>query len=83
MSLNRWTIAPEYDADALHRLGTALKNLGFSLGSKWNDGLGDISHWEVDSPDGRVVIESETYIGLWIEGPASLIQRIKSEYEAT
>jgi hypothetical protein len=83
MVKEKWVVGPECDEQLFRRLGAVLKSMGFNLDSKW-DGIGgsqDISHWELSSPDGLLVIESETYVGLSVEGAAELVQRVRQQFE--
>jgi hypothetical protein len=84
MSTQRWVIAPEYDEAAFRRLGTALKHLGFAVQANWNAlaGSQDISHWELSSPNGALTIENETYVGLWVEGPTEVVQRLRHQFDS-
>jgi hypothetical protein len=41
----------------------------------------DIQHWAAVGPGGQLKIESETYIGLSVEGPPLLIAELKAKYE--
>lgn len=83
MAIEHWVVGPEYDAQLFRRLGAVLKCMEFNLDSKWDAiaGSQDVSHWELKSPAGSVVIESETYIGLYVEGPSDLVQRIRQQFE--
>ena len=83
MMTEKWVVGPEYDEQLFRRLGAVLQSMGFNLGSKW-DGIGgsqDIFHWELKSSDGSLVIESETYMGLSVEGAAGLVQRVRQQFE--
>ena len=85
MATEQWVVGPEYDEQLFHRLGCVLRAFGFKLDTKW-DGVGgsqDIRHWEITSPEGVLVVDSETYMGLSIHGPAELVCRIRQEFEAT
>jgi hypothetical protein len=83
MVMEKWVVGPEYDEQLFRRLGAVLKSMGFNLGSKW-DGVGgsqDIFHWKLQSQDGSLFIESETYMGLSVEGDAKLVQRVRQHFE--
>ena len=82
MPIERWIIAPEYDEVALRRLGAALRHMGFSVQDHWNAlaGSQDIFHWELASEAGALTIESETYIGLWAEGPPEIVQQLRETF---
>jgi hypothetical protein len=83
MVTEKWVVGPEHDEQLFRRLGTVLKSMGFNLDSKWDgiSGSQDISHWELKSPDGSLFIESETYVGLSVEGAAELVHRIRQQFE--
>lgn len=85
MATERWVVGPEHDEKLFYRLGAVLRAMRFDLGSKWVGGAGsqDISHWELTSMDGALIVESETYMGLSIEGPAELVRRVRQQFEAT
>lgn len=80
-----WVVGPEHDENVFRRLGAALRALGFGLGDEWRGVAGsqDVSHWELDSPGGSLVVESETYVGLSVQGPAELVHRLRRQFEAT
>jgi hypothetical protein len=83
MVTEKWVVGPEYNEQLFRRLGAVLKSMGFNLGSRW-DGIGgsqDIFHWELKSLDGSLVIESETYIILSVEGTSELVQRVRQQFE--
>ena len=77
-------MGPEHDEKVFRRLGAALRALGFGLGEEWLAVAGsqDVSHWELHSPAGSLVVESETYVGLSVQGPADLVHRLRRQYEA-
>jgi len=78
----KWIAAEEYDNDALKKLGHVLRQLDFDMSSSW-DGIGgsqEITRWELTSKHGVITVESETYIGLSIEGDQNIIQLIKDEF---
>jgi hypothetical protein len=83
MSTQRWLIAPEHDEAAFRRVGASLKQLGFEVQENWNAlaGSQDISHWELSSPIGALIVERETYVGLWVEGPAEVIDRLRHQFD--
>jgi hypothetical protein len=79
-----WVVGPEHDEKIFQRLGAALRALDFGLGEEWRAVAGsqDVSHWELHSPAGSLVIESETYVGLSVRGAAELVQRLRREFDA-
>lgn len=85
MATERWVVGPEHDEQLFRRLGVVLRAMGFDLSAKWDGVAGsqDISHWELISPDGALIVESETYMGLFVEGPAELVRRVRKQFEAT
>jgi hypothetical protein len=85
MATERWVLGPEHNNELLHRLGAVLKEMGFKMNGQWAGVAGsqDISHWEVHSPNGTLVVESETYAGLSIEGPAELVRLVRQRFEAS
>ena len=82
MTEKTWHVAEEFNDAAHKKLGNVLRQLGFKIDKKWNASAGsqDIGHWEVSSPEGRLVIESETYIGLNVTGKSSLVNKVKKAY---
>lgn len=85
MQREKWVVGDEYDEAAFARLKRALSDLEYSIRDRWNGVAGsqDIQHWTVVSPGGDLTIESETYVGLSVEGPSSLIADLKAHYEQT
>ena len=84
MQAERWQVGDEYDDEAFRRLGNALKALGFDLEDKWGGVAGsqDYSRWDLRCPEGAVVVEAETYMGLSVEGPAELVRRLRERFRA-
>ena len=78
----RWDVADEDDEEAFDRLGRALGALGFDIQGKLNGVAGsqDYSRWDLSCPEGSVVVEAETYMGLSVEGPAELVGRLRERY---
>jgi hypothetical protein len=71
-------LGDEFDEDLRKKLGSVLKALG---GKKISDeyGIGgsqELSEVIVVIGEARIVIESETYMGLSISGPEAVIQQI-------
>jgi hypothetical protein len=82
MSAEHWIVGPEHDEALFARLGVVLSKLGYRLGSSW-DGVGgsqEISHWEIAGLGGNLVVESETYIGLSVSGPAELVSVVREHF---
>jgi hypothetical protein len=79
MSSERLIIGPEHDATLLQKLGNVLRLLGYRVDNQWSGVAGsqDISHWEVASPKGVLVVEAETYVGLSVFGPQELVSELK------
>lgn len=85
MTTEHWVVSSEYDEQLLRRLGIVLKSMGFNLDAQWS-GIGgsqDIFHWELKSLNGSLVIESETYMGLSVQGAADLVQHIRKQFEVS
>lgn len=84
MDIERWVVGAEYDEDAFARLGIALRSLGYCQQKQWQGVAGsqDVSHWELLGPLGVVIVESETYVGLTVEGSVSAIATLRGRYEA-
>ena len=84
MSVERWVVGPEHDGSLFVKLGHTLRSLGYKLGPEWTaiGGSQEISNWEVSSESGTLVIESETYIGLSVTGPAALVQQLQFGFQA-
>jgi len=78
----KWTVGPEHEDTLYENLGEALQKQGFDLTDKWFGMAGsqDISRWIVKSNEGRLTIESETYIGLTVKGSKILIEKVKNEF---
>ncbi len=85
MQAKKWVVGNEYDEVAFYRLKRALDNLRYSVQDQWSGlaGSQDIQHWTVVGPGGQLTIESETYVGLSIEGLPSLIAEVQAQYEQT
>jgi hypothetical protein len=85
MQTEKWVVGDEYDEAALVRLKHALGELQYAVRDHWNGVAGsqDIQHWTAVGPGGQLTIESETYVGLSVEGPPSLIADLKARYEQT
>ncbi len=79
----RWIIGLEYDKRLFLRLGGALRDLGFIIDESWWGVAGsqEVSHWELRSPHGAVIVEAETFCGLSVEGPQDLVRRIRLRFE--
>jgi len=85
MPTERWVVGPEHDETKFLHLGVVLRELGFDLGAKW-DGLAgsqELHHWVVHSASGELTIESETYVGLSLEGPVELVQLVRQRFQAS
>lgn len=85
MQTEKWVVGDEYDEVALARLKRALGDLQYSVRDQWNAVAGsqDIQHWMAVGPGGQFKIESETYVGLSVEGLSSLIVDLRARYEQT
>jgi hypothetical protein len=82
MATERWVVGPEHDDRLFRRLGAALTERGFKLGAEWEGVAGsqDISHWEAHSTQGALTVESETYVGLSVEGPSDLVGLVRERF---
>jgi hypothetical protein len=79
VSEERWIVGAEYDVGLFDRLGAILRSLGYQLDSK-SYGIGgsqEISQWIASGPKGKLIIETETFIGLSISGPNGLVNEIR------
>jgi len=85
MQARKWVVGNEYDEVALTRLQQALGDLRYFVQDQWNGTAGsqDVHQWTAVGPGGQVTIESETYVGLSVEGPSSLITELQAQYERT
>jgi hypothetical protein len=85
MQAEKWVVGDEYDEVIFARLKRALSDLQYVVRERWDGVAGsqDIQHWTVVSPKGQLTIESETYVGLSVEGSSSLIAELKAQYEQT
>ncbi len=84
MSVETWVVGSETDSKLFHKLGNALKSCGYVINEDWS-GIGgsqEISHWELSNPKGDLVIESETYIGISVQGNKSLVHELKAAFES-
>ncbi len=77
-----WTVGEEYDDKALVRLGAVLRSLNYEQIDAWQvlGGSQDIRHWKLAGPDGHITIETETYLGLTIEGPMHAVEQLRQRY---
>ena len=79
----KWTVGSEHDEIIFKKLSEVLKVLGFDLDNKWSGvgGSQEVTHWELTSNQGKLIIEAETYVGLSVEGEPSLVERVKNEFQ--
>lgn len=85
MQAEKWVVGDEYDEVVFACLKRALSELHYAVRDQWS-GLGgsqDIQHWTVVGREGQLKIESETYVGLSVEGHPSLIAELKAQYGQT
>jgi hypothetical protein len=82
MSAEHWIVGSEHGQALFAQLGTSLRALGYRLGNEWSGvgGSQDISHWEVSGPEGSLVVEAETYVGLSVSGPKELVLAVKRHF---
>lgn len=85
MQAEKWVVGDKYDEAAFARLKRALDDLQYSVRDRWAGVAGsqDIQHWTAVGPSGQITIESETYVGLSVEGLPSVIADLKARYEQT
>ena len=85
MQVEKWVVGDEYDEIVSARLKRALSDLQYAAWDQWSvlAGSQDIHHWTVSGPEGQLKIESETYVGLSVEGNPLLIAELKARYEQT
>jgi len=85
MQAKKWVIGDEYDEVAFARLTRALGDLQYSIRDQWNGVAGsqDIHQWTAVGLGGQLTIESETYVGLSVEGAESLVADLQAQYERT
>jgi hypothetical protein len=83
MQTEKWVVGEEYDEVAFARLKRALGCLQYDVQDRWSGMAGsqDIQQQTVVSPKGQLVIERETYVGLSVEGLASMIAELRAQYE--
>lgn len=75
-----WCAGDEYDDELIDRLHAALKSLGYESAEHWGavTGANDFAHTRFDGPRGSLTVESETYIGITVTGPAELVSALRS-----
>jgi len=85
MQAEKWVVGDEYDEVVFASLKRALSDLQYAVRDQWGGlaGSQDIQHWTVVGPGGQLKIESETYVGLSVEGHPALIAELKAQYEET
>lgn len=85
MQTEKWVVGEEYDDAAFVRLKHALRYLQYDVRDQWSGMAGsqDIQQWTVVSHNGQLVIESETYVGISVEGPTSLVAELRAQYKQT
>ena len=84
MTNGQWIVGPEYDTSLFAKLGRALRTCHYSIDSDtW--GLGgsqEISTWTVSGPNGVLVVEAETYIGLRVTGDPGLLAELQVAFSS-
>jgi hypothetical protein len=83
MEVDRWNIGPENDRELVEKVRRLLKDIGYKEADSWN-GIGGsqkITHIEYLGHGGRLTLETETYIGLTLQGPAGLVASIREKFE--
>ncbi len=84
MESEKWLVGAEYDDAVLAELGEALRKLGFEIAENWAGMAGsqDIANWNFISPDGSLVVEVETYVGVTVEGPPPLVSALRTAFRS-
>lgn len=79
----QWVVGPETDDELVAKLNETLGDLGYSIGNKTYamGGSQEIVTWTARGPHGDLTIESETYVGISLTGPAELIDEVRSQFE--
>ena len=82
MNTERWIVGAEHDEQLLEALGTCLRSLGYELDApSWGvGGSQELSSWSAASPQGSLVVEAETYIGLSVSGPSVLVGAVRERF---
>lgn len=82
MTNAQWIVGPEYDASLIAKLGSALRPCHYSVDSKtWGvGGSQELSTWTVSGPNGVLVVEAETYIGLSVTGDPGLVLELQDAF---
>ena len=85
MQVRKWIGGDEYDEVAFACLKRALSELHYFIRDQWDGVTGsqDIHRWTAVGPSGRLTIESETYVGLSVEGLSSLVADLQAQYVRT
>jgi hypothetical protein len=67
---------------AFARLTRALSDLQYTVRDQWSGMAGsqDIRQWTAVGPGGQLKIESETYVGLSVEGLSSSVAELQAQY---
>lgn len=79
MTNAHWIVGPESDASLVAKLGSALLACHYSVDSAtWGvGGSQELSTWTVSGPNGVLVVEAETYIGLSVTGDPGLVAELR------
>jgi len=77
-------LGPEWSSDVVSVLRRAVHALGGTMTqpSHFVAGSQEIITYQLDLPDGRLVAEAETFVGLSISGPAALVHQVRSRMRA-
>jgi hypothetical protein len=83
MQSEKWVIGDEYDEVDFARLKRVLSDLQYTVRDQWSGMAGsqDVQQWTAVGPGGQLKIESETYVGLSVEGLLSLVAELQAQYE--
>ena len=75
------TLGPEWDSELLGSLRAAVAAAGGTMTeSSWAvGGSQEVATYQIDLPGGRLLAESETYVGLSIAGPSALVEQLSKQ----
>lgn len=75
-----WRAGDEYDDALIDRIHAALKRLGYATVERLSAvaGANDYACAKFEGPRSGLTVESETYMGITVTGPAELVSELKS-----
>jgi len=79
--MHQFLLGDEHDDALIERLCKAVARLGGSIKDReWVvGGSQEVTMFEIELPDGRLQAVAETYVGLSLSGPESLVARVAQE----